>query len=76
MALTLPHNGYDAMVLINQLANHGLVGEIEWTVAQKDGRNYLTAIKANLRGAVEVNKPGHIIGPRKLIVPGPNGGKG
>ena len=62
MAIKLPEDGYEAMVLINQLTNHNHVAGVSYSTKIEGGKELLKSITAHIGTQIEVNTPG----PRQM----------
>jgi hypothetical protein len=58
MAINLPQDGYEAMVLINGLANQGHVAGVSYRTKKEGGKCVLKSITAHIGSKIEVNIPG------------------
>ena len=58
MAINLPQDGYEAMVLINRLANQNHVAGVSYGTKIEGGKRVLKSITAHIGTKIEVNEPG------------------
>ncbi len=70
MAIKLPDNGYDAIALINQLSNAGLVVSVEFKVDRKVGKAVLRGLTVKFGGNIIVENPNQ----PTILTAGPGGG--
>ena len=57
MAINLPQDGYEAMVLINRLANNNHVAGVSYSTKIEGGKRVLKSITAHIGTKIEVNEP-------------------
>ena len=75
MGLKLPENGYDAMVLINNLANSGRIAGVSYQTEVDKGEVVLVSIRAVIGPRIVVDVPGPIErANRGMVKLGGNGG--
>ena len=53
--MILPKNGYEAMMLINALANSNKIAGVSYSTRIIKGKKHLIAIKAHLVNAIEID---------------------
>jgi len=58
MAINLPQDGYEAMCLINRLANQNHVAGVSYSTKIEGGKRVLKSITAHIGTKIEVNEPG------------------
>ena len=67
MGLNLPKDGYEAMVLINQLSNNGGIAGIGYQTIKKNGQVHLIGIRAKLKKPLLIDNP-EVIGQSGSLI--------